>query len=126
MKKNFYIAAALLASSFFATNALAVDLVQSNPGDNAVFTPTATGVPGATALDFSPSNNVVMDGTSEETGFLINGYHTAALGKAAGQAYGMTADSNTIWFLVIEEEADATAIQVAGTNSGDLTGYTKI
>jgi hypothetical protein len=124
-KNNFYIAAALFAGSLLATNAQALDLAQGAAGEVASFTVT---IPGAKDLLFSPSNNVVMNGESEETSFQVNGYHTAALGKAAGQAYAMTADSNTMWFFAIEDETADTAFAIGGTNSGDLSGanYTKM
>lgn len=125
MKKNFYIAAALLAGFLWTTNAQAGDLSQTGgAGTDITFAVTATGIPGAKALTFSPSNNVLMNGETDPTGFQVNAYHTAALGKAAGQGYGMTADSNSIWFVAIEDVTDDGDFSVTGTNSLALTGAT--
>lgn len=123
MMKYLYIAMSLAAGLVLTQNVKASDLTVSG-GE---VTLSVEGIPGAKPLEFTPSTNVNMAGETDATGFQINAYHTSALGKAAGQAYAMTADSNTMWFFAIEDEANDTNIALSGTNSGVFTGkYTKM
>lgn len=126
MKRNLYIAAGLLAGLFLVQNAYSAAF--SNSPTVPLVSISSANVTGApAALTFNPSTNVMMAGNSESTSFLINAYHTQALAKAAGQAYAMVADSNKMYFMAIEATGfAASTIQVAGTNSGDLTGYSEM
>ena len=100
MKRLLILGIACLGFSASQASAATLDLDQSAGGAAAVFTPT-TLVPGAVALSFTPSAQVVMDGKSVRTSFAINAYHGAVLNKASGQAYGMAADSKKVYFLDI-------------------------
>lgn len=127
MKRNLYIAVGLLAGLFLVQDASAFT---ANTANGTLSIPSSN-VPGAPAtLNFNPSTNVILGGNSVSTSFLINGYHTQALAKAAGQGYAMAADSNKMYFVSIEATGTTAAkVQVAGTNSLGFTvasGYVRM
>lgn len=124
MKKTIYIATGLLIGLFVANNAYSVDFANNTTTGGAVtFATGVTGAPGN--ITFNPSTNVIMDGTSVTTSYMVNAFHNQAVGKTAGQGFAMTSDSNKMWFISIESGTAAT-VQVDGTNSGSLTGYTQM
>ena len=126
MKKtlSFLVAASVFGLLAMHTNAMAsVSVANTNPGDPVTVTPT--NVSGAANLVFNPSTNVIIDGDSDETSFAIWGYHSQVLGKSSGQAYGMAADTNKLFFLDISGLSAAPT--VTGTNAAAaFTAWTTI
>lgn len=118
MKKTLYIAGAALFCALFATNSMAVDLVQSGAGQAVTIAVT---VPGAQDVSFNPSTNVIMSGQSDVTAFGVAGYHTQALGKDSGQAYLMTADENKMFFLDISANGTPAGPTSSGTTKAAFT-----
>lgn len=115
MKKTFLFVAGMLLCTPLAYTANAVNLVQANPGDDVTI---AINVPGAPAnMTFSPSTNVNMFGSSDETSFGIGAYHEQALNKNAGQAYAMIADSNKMYF---QDISTTTTEPTIPTSSGGI------
>lgn len=118
MKKTLLLVTGMLLCAPLAYTANAVDLAQTNPGDQVTITLTAGKVPGAPAkMTFDPSTNVKMFGSSDAQSFGIGAYHEQALNKKAGQAYAMIADSNKMYFQDISETSTAPTIP---TSSGGI------
>lgn len=124
MKKGIIIFG-LACLSFWACNASAGTLTasQTGPGLELTFTPTSTFVPGAAPLVFTPSAQVNMAAQSVRTSFQLNAYHSAVLGKASGQGYGMAGDSKKVFFIDISPTGH-TWVAVSGTNKTAFTGAT--
>lgn len=111
MKKTLYIAMALMFCAISASSSFAADEETGGDGGAATgitqdgsggtVTIPAGSVDGAQPIEFNPSTNVNIVGTSTATDFGIAGWHTQALKKAAGQAYAMIADSNKMYFMDI-------------------------
>ena len=121
MKKARYITAGLLFCALSATStvyAAGTAVTNANPGE--ALTITGTGVPGAKNVVFTPSTNVNMSADSMATSFAVNGWHDQADQKKNGQAYGMAADSNKMFFLDISTTA---GVAVTATNSTAFSGW---
>ncbi len=114
MKKILLIATGILIFTPFIQNAFSAALSQSGGGGTAV-TVDAGNVAGAQDVTFNPSTNVVMSGVANSTQYAIGAYHTQALEKASGQAYGMASDANKIYFMDISQTGATPA--VTGSNA---------
>lgn len=96
-----------------------------NGGDGEV-TITTNGVPTAAgSLLFNPSTGVAIYGASDVTSFAVAAYHSAVVGKKAGQGYGMAADSNKQWVLDIgpDGDADASEAQLVTADTNAATAF---
>lgn len=120
MKKILLIAAGILISTAPVHNAFAAALTQAGGAGTAV-TVVGTGVAGAQSIVFNPSTNVSMSGNSVATNFAIAGYHTQALRKASGQAYGMGSDSNKMYF---QDISNSTAYTGVAAGTSQATSFT--
>jgi hypothetical protein len=117
MKKALFIPAVLICCFYTISNAIAGTFTSEK---GAQITIAADAVPGAQPIIFNPSTNVNVDGQSDSTSFAVTAWHEQAEGKSSGQAYGMAADSNKMFFIDI---SDANNIPSGvGTNSGDFSG----
>lgn len=116
------IAAGLLFCSFSSNTSLAtVNIENTEPGGVVSFSPGVAGAPDP--IEFTPSTNVNIGGQSDATSFAINSWHEQASSKTAGQAYGMTSDSNKMFFMDISTTAGSA---VTGTTAAAFSGYTTI
>jgi hypothetical protein len=116
MKKIFCLVG--LSLCLFATNSAFAgsgDVSQTGGAGTAVtIEVTAAGVPGASNIVFTPSSNVLMQGQSVATSWALDAVHSQALGKDNGQAYGMAADSNKMYFL--DAKTITTLADISATN----------
>ena len=115
MKKILYITAGLLFCALSSTSSVYAAVKNGTPGGVLNIPVTPAGVPGAQPIAFTPSTNVNMGADVVSTSFAINAWHDQADQKKNGQAYGMAADSNKMFFLDISGTA---ATAVSGTNAG--------
>jgi hypothetical protein len=122
MKKTLLIAAGILFCVPIAHNALGA---MSQDATTGTVTITAGAVAGAQSITFDPSTNVQMNGNSMATSFAIGAYHSQALRKASGQAYGMAADSSKMYFQDISDSTAYTGLVGAGTNQSTSFTTTK-
>ena len=113
MKKALYIICTAALCGFWISNANAVDITQTAAGDPVTL--TTANVAGDPGFTFNPSTGVIMDGESDETSFAISAYHKATINKASGQAYGMAADVNKLFFMDIS--GDSVTATITGTTS---------
>ncbi|MDD2464683.1 MAG: hypothetical protein PHI97_11870 [Desulfobulbus sp.] len=118
MKKILCMATGLLLCTFSAQNIFAAAFSGVSGADVTV---SASNVSGATNITFTPSTNVNIYGTSVSTSFAAIAYHDQANQKKAGQAYGMTSDSNKMHFLDISSTAAPTSF--TGTNEAAFSSW---
>ena len=88
----------------------------SAAGYTITITPTPTNVPGADPMIFNPSPQVQMSWASTDGGFAVNAVHASALETTGGQAYGMSADTNKVFFKSVSSAASV-LVQVNAATS---------
>ncbi|RJX19225.1 MAG: hypothetical protein C4563_08330 [Desulfobulbus sp.] len=125
MKKFYAVVAAIGLVAAAATFSLAGSTYSTDAG--AVMTVPTGNVAGAGVLQFKPSPKVSMTGMSTDIGFAHDAVHDAALGVSGGQEYGMAADTNKVFFQMVEETGD-TLYVIATSNSTFATagGFTQM
>lgn len=106
---------AILALGFIASMASATNMNSSSAGGPVAIAVNTTLIPGGTNVTFQPSSQVNIRGTSVRTSFAAISGHEAVKGKAAGQNYGMAADSSNVFWQAAPDTFPST---YANTNSG--------
>ena len=124
MKKTlfFLVAAAIIGFWSQSNTAQALDMSNGTPGAPLDLAVATSGAPN---FAFNPSTNVNIRGTSSPTSFAIYSWHQNVINKKSGQAFGMAADVNKLYFLDISS-AGATAPSLTGTTSAVFTGWTTL
>ena len=106
MKKSLYIALALLLCSTSAEYASAAFTQTGGAGGTVKI--DADSVDGAQPVEFNPSTNVIVVGSTTKTAFGVGAYHEQAVGKDSGQAYAMNSETNKMYFMDISADSGNT------------------
>lgn len=114
MKKTIALLSGLVALLFIASNGYTAVFAQN--ATTGVVTIDATTNMGVANVEFSPSTNVLMTGSSSSTAFAAEGRHNQVVGKDSGKQFGMASDENTMFFRDISTAA-AEDLVAADTNA---------
>jgi len=76
---------------------------------------------------FTPSTNVSMSGQTAVAGYAANSWHIQVLTKKSGKAFGMSSDSNAVyWADISANDATVEAVDTSDSTYFDANTWTKM